>query len=202
MGNPRQTVRVIPSTAGISTWVIAPSGCPPSEPGISAAEGCPESRGGLFNATQSSSWHALGHYSLGIDANLGYGDLTALYGQDTITFGFSDSIGRPELESQVVTALTTDDYLVGLFGLNHQAVNLTNFTDPLPSALGTMKKNNMIPSLSWAYTAGALYRKSEHFMHRTHFVTITGILMTCGMRKSDKVLRIMGRTGDSGLSDG
>lgn len=159
VGNPEQTVRVIPSTAGQATWVIAPLGCPRGVLGTSISRSCGDSRGGLFNASQSVSWHALGNNSLGLEANLGYGDLTALYGLDTIILGFSDSIGGPKLDAQVVTALAPKHYFNGLFGLNHQATNLTNFTDPHPSALRTMKDNNIIPSLSWAYTAGAQYRE-------------------------------------------
>lgn len=153
-------MRVIPSTAGQSTWVIAPSGCHPGESGTSAFLICQKSRGGLFNASQSNSWLALGNYSLGLDANLGYGDLGAVYGLDTITLGFSDSIGGLTIGSQVVAAQAVDHYYTGLFGLNHQATNLTNFTDPHPSFLATLKKNSMIPSLSWGYTAGAQYRRS------------------------------------------
>ncbi|KAG6991095.1 hypothetical protein G7Y79_00057g090770 [Physcia stellaris] len=163
VGNPAQTVRVIPSTAGQSTWVIAPSGCPPDEPGISPSLPCPQSRGGLFDPSRSSSWHALSNNSLGLDANLGYGDLSALYGLDTIQLGFSDSIGGPRLDSQILSALAPEHYFVGLFGLNHQATNLSNFSIPHPSALTTLKENSLIPSLSWGYTAGAQYRSKGVF---------------------------------------
>lgn len=159
MGKPEQTVRVLPSTAGQATWVIAPSGCPPSVANTTASPTCSQARGGLFNASQSTSWDVLGNNTLGLGANLGYGDLTALYGLETISLGFSKSIGGPTLDSQVVTALAPAYYYVGLFGLNHQATNLTNFTNPHPSFLRTMKTKNLIPSLSWAYTAGAPYRK-------------------------------------------
>ncbi|KAL9100992.1 MAG: hypothetical protein Q9163_003697 [Psora crenata] len=145
VGKPEQTVRVIPSTAGQATWVIAPPGCPPGVAGTSASSTCNESRGGLFNASQSTSWDALGHYPLGLEANLGYGDLSASYGLDTISLGFSDSMGGPTLDSQVVTALAPQYHHIGLFGLNYQATNLTNFTDPHPSFLSTMKMGNLIP---------------------------------------------------------
>lgn len=163
VGNPAQTVRVIPSTAGQSTWVIAPSGCPPDEPGISASLPCPQSRGELFDPAQSTSWHALSNNSLGLDANLGYGDLSALYGLDTIELGFSESIGGPKLDSQILSALAPEHYYVGLFGLNHQATNLSDFSTPHPSALTTLKENKLIPSLSWGFTAGAQYRKPNSF---------------------------------------
>lgn len=162
VGSPQQTVRVIPSTAGTETWVISPLGCPPGEPGISPASSCPESRGGLFNASQSSSWQALSNNSLQLDSNLGYGDYVALYGDDTITLGFSDSIGGLHLDSQLVAALAPEHYYIGLFGLNPQASNLTNFSDPHPSPLTSMKEKNLIPSRTWAYTAGAPYREWFH----------------------------------------
>lgn len=124
-------------------------------------QSCQDARGGLYNASESVSWHALSNNSLGLDSSLGYGDLTALYGLDIVTFGFSDSIGGSRLDSQVIATIEPEYYFNGLFGLNHQATNLTNFSDPLPSALTTMKNNNLIPSLSWAYTAGASYSKYE-----------------------------------------
>ena len=158
VGNPEQTVRVLPSTAGIDTWAISPGGCPPGVP-TGRSSTCSDSRGGLFNVSLSSSWHGLGNYSLGIDTNLGYGNLSGSYGLETVSLGFSDSIGGPTLDSQVVTALAAKYYYIGLFGLNHQATNLSDFTNPHPSFLRTMKTKDLIPSLSWAYTAGAPYRK-------------------------------------------
>ncbi|KAL8791774.1 MAG: hypothetical protein Q9195_005650 [Heterodermia aff. obscurata] len=92
-----------------------------------------------------------------LEANLGYDD-TAPYGFDTVALGFSDSLGGPTAKSQVVSAFATDDYYLGVFGLSHQATNISNFTDPQPTFLGVMKNENLIPSLSWAYTAGAPYR--------------------------------------------
>ncbi|KAL9128508.1 MAG: hypothetical protein Q9217_002835 [Psora testacea] len=148
---PEQTVRVLPSTAGQATWVVAPAGCPPDIANTSASSSCSQSRGGLFNASQSTSWDGLGNYTLGLNANLGYGDLSALYGLDTITLGFGDSIGGPTLDSQVVTALAPRYYYIGLFGLNHQATNLSDFTDPHPSFLKTMKMKNLIPNLKGVF---------------------------------------------------
>ena len=139
--------------------MVDPSGCPPGIPGTSGPSSCPDSRGGLFNISRSASWHALGNDTLEVDANLGYGNLSGTYGLDSITLGFSNSVGGPELQSQIVTALAPKHYFNGLFGLNHQATNISNFSDPHPSALTTMKQNNVIPSLSWAYTAGAQYRE-------------------------------------------
>ena len=88
-------------------------------------------------------------------------DLTALYGLDTTSFGFGDTFGGPTIDKQIVTVFAPDLYLNGLFGLNHQATNLTDFADPHPSVLTTLRSKEFIPSLSWAYTAGAQYRRSN-----------------------------------------
>ena len=159
VGNPEQTVRVLPSTAGQETWVVSPQGCPPGRKGTSTSSSCNQSRGGLFDTTQSSSWQALGNYSLGLELNLGYNE-TAPYGLDTIALGYDKSIGGPTLDSQVISALATDYYYMGVFGLGHQGTNVSNFSNPRPSFLTAMHNGNLIPSLSWAYTAGAPYRES------------------------------------------
>lgn len=159
VGSSGQPVRVLPSTAGQETWVVSPKGCPAGKNGTPASLPCNQSRGGLFDTTQSSSWQALGDYSLGLELNLGYNE-TASYGLDTIALGFDKSIGGPTIDSQVISALATDDYYLGVFGLGHQGTNISNFTEPHPSFLTAMHNESLIPSLSWAYTAGAPYRES------------------------------------------
>lgn len=120
---------------------------------------CNQSRGGLFDHAQSKTWNDLGNYSLGIESNLGYGGLSGGFALDTVALGFTNANGGPTLDSQVVVGIETEYYYLGLFGLGSQGTNLTNFTDPRPSFLASMKAKNLIPSMSWAYTAGASYRK-------------------------------------------
>ena len=112
----------------------------------------------MFDPARSSSWKPFGNYSLDLEANLGYDD-TAPYGFETVALGFSDPLGGPQVKSQVVSAVATNDYYIGLFGLGHQGTNISNFSDPQPTFLTAMKNESLIPSLSWAYTAGAPYRK-------------------------------------------
>ena len=153
------------STAGEATWVVLPQGCPPGTPGITSSLTCSQSRGELFDPSLSKNWTSLGNYSLGLEANLGYND-PGSYGLDTVALGMSNASGGPTLQDQVVAGLVTYDFYTGLFGLGDQPVNLTasqdyrNLSDtvPRPSFLTTMKTQNLIPSLSWAYTAGAIYR--------------------------------------------
>lgn len=153
------------STASPSTWVILPGGCPLGIPGTSPSLTCSESRGGLFRPSQSVTWSDLGNYSLGIEANLGYND-PGKYGLDTLALNFS---GGPTLNSQIVAGIQTFDYYTGIFGLSSHPINLSNqpinLSNPpanystYPSFLTSLKSLNLIPSLSWAYTAGAPYRE-------------------------------------------
>ena len=83
---------------------------------------------------------------------------------DTGDFGY-DSMGvgsagdaSGDVENQVIAALATNDYDVGLLGVNDNPTNFTAFDDPRPSYLSTLKKQSKIPSLSYAYSAGAQYR--------------------------------------------
>ena len=152
------------STSDTNTKVINPAGCPPGTPGITPSLTCPQSRGELFNASLSSTWSSLGNYSAGLETNLGY-DAPASYGLDTVALGVSNDTGGPDLPGQVVGSLVTHLFYTGLFGLRDQPTNFTasqdsnNLTDtvPYPSFLSTLRNQSLIPSLSWAYTAGAAY---------------------------------------------
>ena len=165
VGNPQQTVRVLISTASVCTWVILPGGCPPGAPGLEHDHTCTQSRGGTFAPSRSSSWREVGNYSLNLELNLGYND-PGTYGLDTVALGVNNFPEAPTMNAQVVAGLETYDFYIGMFGLRHQSANFTNSSDPYnlsgdttyPSFLETLKASSLIPSLSWAYTAGAPYR--------------------------------------------
>ncbi|KAL9048185.1 MAG: hypothetical protein Q9206_006185 [Seirophora lacunosa] len=82
----------------------------------------------------------------------------ATYGLDTLGLGNTEASGGPSLDNQVVAAITGTQNVLGVFGLGREPTNLTDFTDPRPSFLSTLHSQRMIPTLSWAYTAGARYR--------------------------------------------
>ncbi|KAJ6113554.1 hypothetical protein N7523_006871 [Penicillium sp. IBT 18751x] len=126
----------------------------------SAPSDCAVSRGTLFNANQSSSWHELGLFGInqngvGLEANLGYYQ-RAEFALDTLSVGLTG----PTLKNQTVAGIATPEpFYLGIFGLNSQPVNFTslgNFSSP--SFITTLKNEGTIPSLSWSYTAGAKYR--------------------------------------------
>ena len=56
VGNHAQTVRVFPSTAGYTTWVVSPLGCPSNYPST-----CPSDRGGTYNSNNSLTWYEQPH---------------------------------------------------------------------------------------------------------------------------------------------
>ena len=67
-------------------------------------------------------------------------------------------LGLPTLSAQVITGIATDDFWLGSLGLSPVSMNFTGFNAPVPSLVGNLTKNKIIPSASWAYTAGASYR--------------------------------------------
>lgn len=152
VGTPEQVVRVLPSSAASGTWVVLPEGC------VNLSSTCTsDARGAFFDPLHSSTWHGFANYTLNTEQNLGWDD-SGNYGVDTLSLGMTNATGGPTLLDQAVVGIETTDFYTGVFGLNQQAINLTNLSDPHASSLTSMKTQNLIPSLSWAYTAGAPYR--------------------------------------------
>ena len=130
------------------------AGCPSSH----APQGCVDVRGGLYSFANSSSWTNKGFFELGPnEVNLGY-NVSAEYGMDTVSLGFSNATGGPTLQGQVVAGYEKFRYYVGSFGLSNQPTNFSSLSDSHPSFLASLRSQDLIPSLSWGYTAGAHYR--------------------------------------------
>jgi hypothetical protein len=51
----------------------------------------------------------------------------------------------------------TKDFMHGIFSLSAKPTNFSDSNDPKPSYLWTLKNQSLIPSLSYAYSAGAFY---------------------------------------------
>lgn len=86
----------------------------------------------------------------------------ASYGYDTINLGVPGA-GLPSLQKQVIAGLWTDDFFLGSLGLSPVPFNFTNLNDPQPSMLNTLYNQSLIPSRSWAYSAGAHYNDPQVF---------------------------------------
>ncbi|KAI9740178.1 MAG: hypothetical protein M1834_004756 [Cirrosporium novae-zelandiae] len=151
VGNPLQSVRLLPSSGESSIWVILPEGCYYSD------VNCSNLRGNEFFTNESSTWQQKGLFDLEISEEklLGYSG-NGLYGFDNLSLGWQDDNSNTlNLTHQVIAGIATDDFYIGTLPLNPRAVNFTNFDDPQTSMLQTLRDNQMIPSVSWGYTAGA-----------------------------------------------
>lgn len=160
-GNPGQLSHVLPSSAVYTTWAVGPFGCDPSVIKHIAKE-CPVDRGGIYNHAGSSTWHEIGNYSTVVEGYLtpDY-DVPATFGLDTVSLVAGNATTGLTLQSQVVGAIAANTFYNGVFGLNHQPSNFTTLNNPQPSFLSSLKSQNLIPSLSWGYTAGASYRRCK-----------------------------------------
>ena len=160
VGNPSTLIRVLPSTAGSTTLAVGPVGCVPSNV---TASNCNTTRAGIYEYSNSTSATFIGKYGLGLEANLGYPLSTGTYVLDTVSLGFSNATTQASLESQMVASYGSNSFYIGLFGLSRQPGNFSNLEDSHPSYLTSLKNQNLIPSLSWSYTAGARYRSESEF---------------------------------------
>ncbi|KAL8719881.1 MAG: hypothetical protein Q9225_003178 [Loekoesia sp. 1 TL-2023] len=166
LGNPAQDVNVFISTVGYQIWAVAPEGCTASD-----GANCAKLRGGVYNRNQSTTWipndispntsspNKTDGFTLGLEENLGYNGV-GIYGFDNVTLGWQGS-GGPSLDHQIVASIATIEFYFGIFGLNPKPTNFSTFADPTPSYLSNLKSQNMIPSLSWGYTAGNQYRLNK-----------------------------------------
>ena len=151
--------------------MIRPEGCQQANPHLA---GCDDSRGVLFDPENSTSWtnETLdngGLFKL-ITYYEGFLNLTgnAYYGFDTLALGLPGS-DVPSLGHQLIAGIATNNYWLGSLGLSPIPFNFSsandsaNMSEPRPSLLSNLKNQSMIPSLSWAYTAGASYLQSPVF---------------------------------------
>jgi hypothetical protein len=104
VGTPSQNVKVLISTAGTQTWVVAPDGCTPLDP-----SNCAISRGGEYLCNQSSTHVpnltnvSSNIHNLSFESSLGYTGL-GRYGFDDITLGWQGS-GGPMLKNQTIAGI-------------------------------------------------------------------------------------------------
>ena len=152
VGTPIQDVRVFVSNEISTTWVVETQGCTVGD------TTCSNGRGLLFNPNTSSTWSQYGFYALGAEQNLG-STSSARYGNDTVGLGIQGS-GGPVLPGQIVAAFSTDDFYLGFIGVNPASTTLQQ-EQQKASYLTTLKDQNMIPSLSFGYTAGNKYRLKQ-----------------------------------------
>ena len=167
-GSPPQSIRVMISTNSPMTILVQPAGCADAVFPRGVPPNCATSRGGLFNINATTSWINQGWYSLndpnthyGFEANLGY-TFNLNYGLDSLGLDYQEGANGPTLANQTIATYNLPKPLYhGLFGLGKEPVLYETFGNySAPSYFQTLRTKNMIPSLSWSYTAGASYRLS------------------------------------------
>ncbi|KAL1792799.1 hypothetical protein ACET3X_009306 [Alternaria dauci] len=168
VGTPGQDFRVLPSTKGGVTYVIAPEGC---LDGVDPTD-CPQLRGiEVFESAQSTgfqvdastTWSAIGQYDVDLEDALNYTG-RGLFGLDTVTLGAAaDSSSSASLTRQVVAAVADPDYYLGLLGLGQAKSSFNSGSQPIDSFLYQLRESKRIPSFAYAYTAGASYRLKSVF---------------------------------------
>ena len=163
VGNTSQEVRILPSTASSSTWVVY------ADPGCSnvPVTDCATSRGKAFQRSLSRTWTpaSIGQtafFELGLEENLLGREVYGEFGWDVVSLGWPGSAG-PTAEHSVVAGIGDTHFTwLGVLGLNPRPTNFTNMpNDPQASFIQKLKDQEDIPSLSWAYTAGAQYSKYD-----------------------------------------
>ncbi|KAI4088500.1 MAG: hypothetical protein LQ344_006014 [Seirophora lacunosa] len=162
-GTPPQYVRVLLSTTSPKPLLVDPLGCTATAP-----PNCPNRRGNQFFKNTSSTWQDKGLYTLDEELNLGYSG-NGNFGLDSITLGYPGS-GAVTVHHQLFASIATQDFYLGSLGIAPRATNLTKpgqkpvlFApeDAYPSVLSVLKQERKIPSISYAYTAGARYRLKQ-----------------------------------------
>ena len=83
---------------------------------------------------------------------------TALFGNDTIRLGAEDS-GGPSLDKQVIGGVASEEYYLGMLGLNPKPNKFSALDNGQSSYITSLKDRGLIPNISFAYTAGARYRR-------------------------------------------
>jgi hypothetical protein len=169
IGTPPQTIKVQISTSASQLFAVTPEGCTSGD-----SLDCKKLRGEFFNYNESSTYSpnlvnkSSSIYGLGLESSLGYTG-RGRFGFDDITLGWQGS-GGPIIRNHTVAGIATKEFFMGLLGLTPRATNFTNYNNPFPSIMQSLRNQTLIPSSSWGYTAGNQYRKSPSICHLLIYV--------------------------------
>ena len=137
-------------------------GCPCVGPDYNIATNTPSSPAVLngaaasgFQYNESSTWSDLGTHTLIVDSFLNISS-NGKFGADNVGFGFDASKGLT-LNHSLVAGITAEPFYLGTFGL--KPANVSDVSNGPATLMAQLKQQNLIPSLSYGYTAGAIYRK-------------------------------------------
>lgn len=163
LGEKGDNVRVQVSTASQQIWAINRQACIQNITDSSGkitqynvlSTDCEDSRGRLFNQTESKSWTQKGYYRLWVEKWLGL-EGNGLFGWDSVGLGQAGEQG-PSLSKTVIGSLVSKNFWMGHIGVHPKPTNFSAFEDPVPSFMTGLFTQGSIPSLSFGYTAGSRY---------------------------------------------
>jgi hypothetical protein len=173
VGTPPQKFKLLPGTQVSETWVVLPDGCEASDPsdcetrrGASPFNGQPAT-GFLTNA--SSSWQEAGLYEIKLEENLGIDGVNGLFGDDVVGVNNGNgSAGGVSLAGQPVAGIAAKSFFLGFLGLGITRPSFSSAANAQNTFLTSLWMDNLIPSLSYGYTAGASYGDSTSTFTARH----------------------------------
>jgi hypothetical protein len=166
LGGKQTNVRVFVSTASQQIWAIDRRACISDTTDPATGEvtetnaldsDCENSRGFLYNGSDSETWYEKGYYQLWVGKNLGLVG-NGHYGLETVGLGLLGEKG-PTAQNITLGTLATQNFWIGHIGLHAKPTNFSVLEAPVPSYITTLFDQKSIPSVSFGYTAGAQYRE-------------------------------------------
>lgn len=166
-----QNIRVLPSTNLPEIYLINTVGCGRVGQNTTYAvnlKPCPESRGTLYD-NSSASYKPVGIYDMtsnNVIRKFRTEELEGQLGMEDIRFGYQQNgIETSPTANQTLIVELADQKLtwMGMLGLDSSGVNLSDFFPfeaPTKSWISQLKDASVIPSKSWAYTAGSVNGKN------------------------------------------
>jgi hypothetical protein len=143
-----------------------PEGCLEEE-----GEDCPNLRGiEVFNSAQSpgfqvnasSTWSAIGQYNVETESRLNI-FAGAIFGYDKVALGPAADSKSLSLDRQVIAGVAETSYYMGHIPLGVPDSSFSSLSQSIDSFIHQLRNQTKIPSLSFAYTAGAKYRLKSVF---------------------------------------
>lgn len=166
VGSQQDKLAVFVSTASEQIWAVHVQACimnktDPNTHQVTQYNAlnteCETQRGGVFNTSQSQSWHQKGYFQLSLERRLALVG-NGLYGFDSVGLGLEGEEG-PSVQNATLGTLITPNFWLGHIGLNPKPTNFSVVEDPVPSYLVNLFNQKNIPSVSFGYTAGSQYRR-------------------------------------------
>ncbi|KAL8834995.1 MAG: hypothetical protein Q9170_003485 [Blastenia crenularia] len=108
-----------------------------------------------FQFNQSTTWKSLGNHTLQSSGNMSSAG-NGMFGTDIIAVGPNPDVKLAAGQVSTIAGIEAEPYYIGLLGL--RPLNNSRFDAASPSFLTLLRSQNLIPSLSFGYAAGAAYR--------------------------------------------